>query len=141
MEINKYQRSFMRNCPYGFDIYLVNVKTMRTIAQIFVAFSEKLNFIWAHYFLGFLLGNANSSLLKFIYSEKATKFWKIFPLHDPVRFIQGFCYFKRGRQWKVLHKTYRIFYSGHYSNELKRSRQVQSMPRKVAQLKKFDLVV
>ena len=30
--------------PYGFVIYLVNVKTMRTIAQIFVAFSEKLNF-------------------------------------------------------------------------------------------------
>ena len=28
-------------------IYLVNVKTMRTIAQIFVALSEKLNFdIW-----------------------------------------------------------------------------------------------
>ena len=35
----------MRNHPYGFDIYLVNVKTIRTIAQIFVAFSEKLNFI------------------------------------------------------------------------------------------------
>ena len=34
----------MRNHPYGFEIYLVNVKTMRTIAQIFVAFSEKLNF-------------------------------------------------------------------------------------------------
>ena len=34
----------MRNRPYGFDIYLVHVKTMRTIAQIFVAFSEKLNF-------------------------------------------------------------------------------------------------
>ena len=32
----------MRN--HGFDIYLVNVKTVRTIAQIFVAFSEKLNF-------------------------------------------------------------------------------------------------
>ena len=29
--------------PYGFDIYLVNVKTM-AMAQIFVAFSEKLNF-------------------------------------------------------------------------------------------------
>ena len=29
---------------YGFDIYLVNVKTMRWMAQIFVAFSEKLNF-------------------------------------------------------------------------------------------------
>ena len=29
---------------YGFEIYFVNVKTMRTIAQIFVAFSEKLNF-------------------------------------------------------------------------------------------------
>ena len=26
------------------EIYLVNVKTMRTIAQIFVAFSEKLSF-------------------------------------------------------------------------------------------------
>ena len=34
----------MCNLPYGFDIYLVNVKTMRKIAQIFVAFSEKLNF-------------------------------------------------------------------------------------------------
>ena len=30
--------------PYGFDIYLVNVKTIRQNAQIFVAFSEKLNF-------------------------------------------------------------------------------------------------
>ena len=34
----------VRNRPYGFEIYLVNDKTMRTIAQIFVAFSEKLNF-------------------------------------------------------------------------------------------------
>ena len=34
----------MRNLPHGFDIYLVNVKTMRKVAQIFVAFSEKLNF-------------------------------------------------------------------------------------------------
>ena len=34
----------VRNRPYGFEIYLVNVKTIRTIAQIFVAFSEKLNF-------------------------------------------------------------------------------------------------
>ena len=35
----------MRNLPHGFDmIYLVNVKTMRKIAQVFVAFSEKLNF-------------------------------------------------------------------------------------------------
>ena len=31
-------------CAYGFEIYLVNIKTIRTIAQIFVAFSEKLNF-------------------------------------------------------------------------------------------------
>ena len=30
--------------PYGFEIYLVNVKTMRMIVQIFVTFSEKLNF-------------------------------------------------------------------------------------------------
>ena len=37
----------MPNRPYGFEIYLVNVKTMRMIAQIFVAFSEKLNFtVW-----------------------------------------------------------------------------------------------
>ena len=34
----------VRYRPYGFEIYLVNVKTIRTIAQIFVAFSEKLNF-------------------------------------------------------------------------------------------------
>ena len=34
----------MRNRLYGFEIYLVNVKTIRTIVQIFVAFSEKLNF-------------------------------------------------------------------------------------------------
>ena len=33
-----------RNIPHGFDIYLLNVKTMRTIAQFFVAFSENLNF-------------------------------------------------------------------------------------------------
>ena len=49
----------MHNLPPGFDIYLVNVKTMRKIAQIFVAFSEKLNFtselglisIWIRYHL------------------------------------------------------------------------------------------
>ena len=35
----------MRHPPYGFGIYLVNVKTIRRMAQIFVAFSEKLNFI------------------------------------------------------------------------------------------------
>ena len=32
------------NRPHGFDIDLVNVKTMRTIAKIFVASLEKLNF-------------------------------------------------------------------------------------------------
>ena len=31
--------------PYGFDIYLVNLKTIRQIAQIFEAFSKKLNFL------------------------------------------------------------------------------------------------
>ena len=34
----------MRNLPHGFEIYLVTVKTVRKIAQMFVAFSEKLNF-------------------------------------------------------------------------------------------------
>ena len=33
------------NRPYGFEIYLVNVKTKRTIVQTFEDFSEKLNFI------------------------------------------------------------------------------------------------
>ena len=31
------------NRPYGFEIYLVNVKTIRTLTHIFVAFSENLN--------------------------------------------------------------------------------------------------
>ena len=35
----------MRNPHYGFEIYLVNIKIIRTISQIFVAFSEKLNFM------------------------------------------------------------------------------------------------
>ena len=34
----------LRNLPHGFDIYLVNFKTIRQIAQIIVAFSEKLIF-------------------------------------------------------------------------------------------------
>ena len=34
----------LRNRPYGFDVYLVDFKSIRTIAHIFVAFSEKLNF-------------------------------------------------------------------------------------------------
>ena len=34
----------LRTLPHGFDIFLVNVKTMRKIVQTFVAFSEKLNF-------------------------------------------------------------------------------------------------
>ena len=38
----------MGNVPYGFDIYLVNVKTIRQIVQIFVAFSQKLNFNTTH---------------------------------------------------------------------------------------------
>ena len=32
------------NRPYGFEIYLVNIKTIRPIALIFVAFPEKLHF-------------------------------------------------------------------------------------------------
>ena len=34
----------MHNLSHGFDNYKVNDKTLRKIAQIFVAFSEKLNF-------------------------------------------------------------------------------------------------
>ena len=54
----------MRNRPYGFEIYLVNIKTMRTIAHIFVASSEKLNF-----------------MLKFRYSEEAIKIRNNLPLN------------------------------------------------------------
>ena len=39
----------MRDLPHGFEIYSVNVKTMRKIAEIFVVFSEKLNFKWEVY--------------------------------------------------------------------------------------------
>ena len=35
-------RKNLRNLLHGFDIYLVNVKTMKKIAQIFMAFSKKL---------------------------------------------------------------------------------------------------
>ena len=41
MEGNGNTHKNVPNRPYGFKIYLVNVKTMRTIAQIFVAFSER----------------------------------------------------------------------------------------------------
>ena len=47
--VHKYQLFWeghknLYNLPHGFEIYLVNVKTIRQIAQIFTAFSEKLNF-------------------------------------------------------------------------------------------------
>ena len=45
----------MHKLPYGFEIYLVNVKTIRQIAQIFVAFSEKLNFMYQNNLDGFPL--------------------------------------------------------------------------------------
>ena len=41
---NKVQVFWEGHKNLHFDIYQVNVKTMRKIAQIFVAFSEKLNF-------------------------------------------------------------------------------------------------
>ena len=36
----------LRHPPYGFDVYLINVKTIRRRAQFFVAFSERLNFTY-----------------------------------------------------------------------------------------------
>ena len=36
---------YVRNRPYGFEIYLINIKTIKKIAQIFAAFLGKLNFI------------------------------------------------------------------------------------------------
>ena len=40
----------VRNRPNGLENYLVNVQTMRTIAQIFLAFSENLNFMLWNFF-------------------------------------------------------------------------------------------
>ena len=63
----------MRNRPYGFEIYLVNVKTIRTIAQIFVAFSEKLNFNIDQNDHKTKAYFENLLPLKFSFSEKTTK--------------------------------------------------------------------
>ena len=49
----------MRNRPYGFEIYLVNVTTIGTIAHTFVAFSEKLNFTSARRLVGWGQKNGN----------------------------------------------------------------------------------
>ena len=43
----------MRRLPNGFDIYLLNVKTMRPTAQIFVRFLEKLSFMICINFVAF----------------------------------------------------------------------------------------
>ena len=73
--VNLLQISFLElNLPYGFEIYLVNVKTMRTIAQIFAAFSENLNFnfsvnfeLCAHFMqLKFILIWCNSNCTKIV---------------------------------------------------------------------------
>ena len=55
----------MSNPPDGFDIYLVNVKTIRTIAHIFVVFSEKLNFINMN-----MIKNHECEIIAFICSGK-----------------------------------------------------------------------
>ena len=52
------------NRPYGFEIYLVNVKTMRTIAQIFVAFSKKVNFNMNNKWLCWAVSSCKSLLSK-----------------------------------------------------------------------------
>ena len=43
-KVKLFLKGHKNTLPYGFDIYLVNIKTIRKIAQMFVAFSEKLNF-------------------------------------------------------------------------------------------------
>ena len=71
----------MRNRPYGFEIYLVNV--IRTISQIFVAFSEKLNFIkWLSWALStwrplFLELSKIKPPLNFLFSKLSQKFDEI----------------------------------------------------------------
>ena len=49
----------LRNLPHGFDIYLVNVKTTRTIVQTFVAFSEKLN-------ISYLIATVQSTIISIL---------------------------------------------------------------------------
>ena len=62
----------MRNRPHGFDSYLENVKTIRTIAHIFVVFSEKyVKVCYANY--GFVFSTFVFSLhLRIVVSEKAS---------------------------------------------------------------------
>ena len=57
----------MRNLPHGFDIYLENVKTMRKIAQFFVAFLEKLNFN----------GDERTLLISYLFSMNAARATKL----------------------------------------------------------------
>ena len=51
---------------YGFEIYLENMKTIRTIAQIFVAFSEKLNFNGMLWGIMSILGGYSQILLAYL---------------------------------------------------------------------------
>ena len=45
MQLFREGHKSLRNLPtYGVDMFLVNIKTIQQIAQIFVDFSEKLNF-------------------------------------------------------------------------------------------------
>ena len=65
----------MRNRLHGSEIYLVNVKTIRQIAQIFVAFSEKLNFT-------VLLVVSAATFSFHIYAMSAAKWGKVPHLFD-----------------------------------------------------------
>ena len=63
------------NLPYGFEIY---VKTIRPIVQIFVAFSEELNFTKLHFFKDEVTAAVQHLVQKSLRAVKANsrKIWK-----------------------------------------------------------------
>ena len=63
----------MGNLSHDIDIYLVNVKTMRKISQIFVAFLEKLNF--TTYIVKICLNVKQPNDAKKVFRNDADKIW------------------------------------------------------------------
>ena len=86
----------MRNHPYGFEIYFVTVKTMRTIAQIFAAFSEKLNFTPVHFFELIAFNSKSIATLSQFYVEVQCQWFKgnekflftFFPTEQPLPIVK-----------------------------------------------------
>ena len=92
----------VRNLPYGFEICWVKVKTMRTIAQIFVAFSEKLNFTTKGARQSYVMLN----LTFFAKRNKNQKLWLIISWIGISILFFGQTYRKKELQWNMWRKYF-----------------------------------